>query len=286
MIGISRPGGSSSRSPVGRVCVICARRHCVRQEPNPVTPDDDARALPKVFPEFRAGGYSRVDGNVAFFLRVQSLLRPDMTVVDYGAGRGEWIESPITKPIHLKLRVLRGQVAKVIGVDVDPIVVENASLDEALVVEPGQSIPLPDGSVDLIVSDHTLEHLDDPDHFSAEVTRLLKPGGWLCARTPNSKGYIAMGARMVPNKFHQATLRKLQPNRPSMDVFPTRYRLNSPKALKNYFPVSDWDHVVFTHNSEPSYFAESVPAWRVGAVVARVMPLSLGATLHIFLQKR
>ncbi|WP_333689108.1 hypothetical protein [Methylococcus capsulatus] len=40
------------------------------------------------FPEVGAGGYTALDGTVEFYGRVQALLRPDMTVLDFGAGRG------------------------------------------------------------------------------------------------------------------------------------------------------------------------------------------------------
>ena len=42
----------------------------------------------RLYPEYGAGGFSRCDLWVPFFTRVNALLRPDMTVVDYGAGRG------------------------------------------------------------------------------------------------------------------------------------------------------------------------------------------------------
>ena len=41
-----------------------------------------------LFPESYAGGFSRVDGTVQFYMRVRALLRPDDTVLDLGAGRG------------------------------------------------------------------------------------------------------------------------------------------------------------------------------------------------------
>ena len=40
------------------------------------------------YPESEFGGYTRVDGTVPFFTRVQALARPEMTVLDVGCGRG------------------------------------------------------------------------------------------------------------------------------------------------------------------------------------------------------
>jgi hypothetical protein len=118
------------------------------------------------------------------------------------------------------------------------------------------------------------------------VTRLIRPGGWLCARTPNGRGYIAVAARLVPNRAHARVLGTLQPTRPSRDVFPTRYTLNTPAALRQHFSPDDWEHVVFTHTPEPTYFAESVLAWRFGTLLARMLPPALGTSLHIFLRRR
>ncbi len=46
----------------------------------------------RVYPEVAAGGFTRVDGTVEFYTRVNSLLRPDIVVADYGAGRTRFME--------------------------------------------------------------------------------------------------------------------------------------------------------------------------------------------------
>jgi SAM-dependent methyltransferase len=48
------------------------------------------------------------------------------------------------------------------------------------------------------VSDFTFEHIVDPAQAARELDRVLKHGGWLCARTPNRYGYIALANRFVP----------------------------------------------------------------------------------------
>jgi hypothetical protein len=49
--------------------------------------------IERLYPEQRAGGFSRVDPRVTFYTRVNALLQSDMTVVDLGAGRGLWTET-------------------------------------------------------------------------------------------------------------------------------------------------------------------------------------------------
>ena len=83
----------------------------------------------RLYPEIAAGGYARQDGFVDFFFRLRSLLTPDSVVLDFGAGRGAW-NDPTTPSIFREVRDLRSKAKAVIGVDVDPVVLENDSLDE------------------------------------------------------------------------------------------------------------------------------------------------------------
>ncbi len=102
----------------------------------------------RMFPEIAAGGYSRVDQTVDFYGRVNALLAPDSAVVDFGAGLGGFMDLPDS--YIRRLRSFQGHQRRVIGVDVDPIVKENQSVDEAQVWEPGNPIDLPDASVDVV----------------------------------------------------------------------------------------------------------------------------------------
>ncbi len=240
--------------------------------------------LEKFFPEAGAGGFSRVDGTVDFYTRVNALLRSDSVVVDFGAGRGQWSEDPIE--FRRELQRLQGKVRKVIGVDVDQAVMEHPSLDEAVIYAPGTRLPLCDESVDLIVSDYTFEHVDDPSPVAKELTRILRPGGWICARTPNRWGYIALGARLIPNVFHKQVLEQLQPGREARDVFPTRYRMNTRRVVLELFPPGDWDDHSYTSNSEPAYFGNLQLAWRAMNLISKVAPRQFAANRLVFLHKR
>lgn len=246
---------------------------------------DGGPVLRQLYPELRAGGFSRADGSVLFYARVNALLSPEMTVLDFGAGRGrDAVDDPVG--FRRELRVLKGKVAEVIGVDIDPVVTTNPSLDRALVIEEDGALPFDDNSIDLIVSDFCFEHLRRPDLAAPELTRVLRPGGWLCARTPNRWGYIGIGARLVPNRLHTPLLRRLQPARQAYDVFPTAYRLNTRRALREHFPPEAFIDVSYMHNGMPAYFGHSVSASRTARVVMRHMPESLSSLLFVFLQRR
>jgi SAM-dependent methyltransferase len=239
------------------------------------------------FPELAAGGFSRIDGKVAFYLRVNALLRPDMTVLDFGAGRGAQVSDP--NPFRRELARLRGKARKVIGVDLDRAIQRNPDLDEAHLLEPGGdgsvSLPLADRSVDLVVSTFVFEHVTNPDSVAAELDRVLRPGGWICALTPNAFGYIGLGNRITPEPLKGALLRRLQPRRRDEDVFPTVYRLNTGRALRRHFPPGRWLHASYTHDPEPSYAGDSSWLWGLTRIVTSFTPPGLRSLLIVLLRK-
>lgn len=236
-----------------------------------------------VFPEVGAGGYSRVDGTVQFWSRVNALLGPDDVVVDLGAGRGQFLDDPV--PFRRSLHDLGPRCARLVGLDVDPAVRENPALSEAHVIDPAGRFPLGDESVDLLVSDWTFEHVTDPAHTAAEIGRVLRPGGWLCARTPRKWGAIGIPTMLVPDSLHVAALRRLQPSKAERDTFPTAYRLNSRAALRRAFPVAAWTHHVYEYESEPAYVGGSPALMRVGLALQRLVPARAASTLMVFVRK-
>jgi SAM-dependent methyltransferase len=237
------------------------------------------------YPETDVGGFSRVDGTIEFYTRVNALLESEATVLDFGAGRGVGLQDdPVA--YRRRLQTLKDKCSRTIGVDVDDAVNENPGLDEAHVVMPGDRIPVESSSVDLILSDHTFEHIDDPQATARELGRVLKPGGWICARTPNRWGYIGLGTNLVPNRLHVSILRRLQKQRKAVDVFPTVYRLNTRRSLRRYFPPERYEHFVYGHFSEPAYFGESRILWALMLLTFRLTPEVFAPTWMIFLRKK
>lgn len=246
---------------------------------------EKTRLLRKLYPETGAGGFTAIDGTVEFWTRVHALLRPDMVVLEFGAGRGAAAqEDDVLYRRHL-LR-LKGKASKVVGVDVDPAVLSHPGVDEKVVVEPDQALPFPAGTFDLIVSDFVFEHVEDVPHVASELTRVLKPGGWICARTTNRFGYVAIGATLIPNRLHSLALRWLQPHRKVEDIFPTRYRLCTKNAVRRAFPTQHFENFSYYHDQEPSYCGESETLWRLFRVIHHFTLPILRNNLHIFLRKR
>jgi SAM-dependent methyltransferase len=95
-----------------------------------------------------------------------------------------------------------------VGVDIDSAAVERAreacrSRGNARFAEGSiAALPLPDASVDLVVSFETVEHLvaADQPRMIAEFARVLAPGGLLLLSSPNRPEYS--DARGYSNPFH------------------------------------------------------------------------------------
>jgi SAM-dependent methyltransferase len=237
------------------------------------------------FPEIEAGGFSRIDSTIQFYTRINALLNSNLMLLDFGAGRGiSHLED--TVPYRRELRNFRGKVREVIGADVDPVVATNPSLDRAVVLDPAGTIPLSDECVHVIVSDFTFEHISDPSRTARELNRILIPGGWICARTPNKYGYIAVASQLIPEVLRMHILRLVQPRREEQDVFKTFYRLNTLHALKRYFSPADYEYFVYSWDAEPAYHAHSKALFRLLLMIHRVTPPMLRTLLLIFLRKR
>lgn len=238
----------------------------------------------EVYPEVRVSGFPHNDQEVAFFAQVSALLRPSDTVLDFGAGRGEFME---TDPSAYRrwIQNFRGRCAHVDGCDPDPVVLENDTLDDARVIEIGKPLPYEDDRFDLIVSRYVFEHIADPEWAARELLRVVKPGGWICAMTPNKWGYVALASRLIPNRNHAKALSVVQPGRKDVDVFPTAYKLNRPSDVRRYFGHSA-DIYHYSTSAVPSYHFGSVALMRILQLIHRLTPPIFDVGLRFFIRKR
>jgi ubiquinone/menaquinone biosynthesis C-methylase UbiE len=96
--------------------------------------------------------------------------------------------------------------AHVIGVDVSEETCLHARRKYGLDARSGSAerIPLPDSSVDVVVSFETIEHVSDPNRFLDECVRVLVPGGMLIISTPNKDIYGRVAR--TPNPHHRSEM--------------------------------------------------------------------------------
>lgn len=201
------------------------------------------------------------NGTVAFYQWVREHIGPSTQLLNLGAG----------PPTGTPIRVFKGEVAHVVGADIDPIVLENDELDDAVVIE-GGLLPLPDASFDAIVSDFTFEHVEDPVGFLSEAHRVLRPGGSCFFRTPNRRHYVATISRLTPHWFHALVAnraRKLSAD--AHEPWPTFYRLNSGKQLSDAARAAGFHEVELRmFEAEPSYLVFATLPFLAGVAWERV----------------
>jgi O-antigen biosynthesis protein len=103
-------------------------------------------------------------------------------------------------------KMLADAASRVVGVDICQEVIAHASRKygdgDRLEFKVGSctSIPLPDHSVDGVVSFETLEHLAEHEEMLGEVKRVLRPGGFIILSTPDT-----LHCTIIPknhNPFH------------------------------------------------------------------------------------
>ncbi len=236
----------------------------------------------RFFPEAKIDGYSFIDGTVAFYLKIKTLYAQSAPrVLDYGAGRGGFTED--TSETRKWLHDLRVGAGEVVAVDVDTVVLQNTSSHRQMVIDPDGPLPFEDNSFDIIVADFVFEHIANPGHAARELLRVLKPGGWICARTTNKFGYVALASRLVPGIFQSRALRHIQPERKQVDIFPTVFGLCSPGDIRRYFPAKNI--IATTTMNEPGYHFNNAFIYRLFLLLHKLLPKPFLPGLMVFIQK-
>lgn len=104
------------------------------------------------------------------------------TVVDIACGEGYGSS------------LLADAADKVIGIDIDKSVIEHASStyqknNLEYITGSCAAIPLPDKSIDIVISFETIEHHDQHEKMLSEIRRILKPDGVLLISSPDKYEY-------------------------------------------------------------------------------------------------
>lgn len=151
--------------------------------------------------------------------KILKYLKKDYIVLDVGAGRGRVAEMNF-----------KGLAKRIVGVDPDPRVKENPLIDEGFIGIGNHMSFFNDDMFDLVFCDNVLEHVEKPQEFYKEISRVLKPGGFFISKTPNKYYYVSIIAAMTPESFHRYINRKRGRN--ESDTFPTFYGANTEATQK------------------------------------------------------
>ena len=96
------------------------------------------------------------------------------------------------------------------------------------------SLPFSDASFDLVTCNMVVEHLPAPFTPFQEMSRILAPGGTLLVHTPNTRNYLVFVNILAKKLLPRSVILKLvRDNRAKDDIWPTFYRANNARALRN-----------------------------------------------------
>jgi SAM-dependent methyltransferase len=193
-----------------------------------------------------------------FRTQVLSYLDLQSRVLDVGAGAG------IVDDMNFK-----GCCGEIVGVDLDSRVVTNPFLDRG-VVSDIERMPFADDYFDVVFSDNVMEHVEHPYEVLCELTRVLKPGGYLLFKTPNRLHYMALIATLTPIGFHR-WFNELR-GRSYEDTFPTFYRLNSAESVKKYAGLAGMECIAMSLiEGRPEYLRFNPVAYLFGLIYERIV---------------
>jgi SAM-dependent methyltransferase len=150
---------------------------------------------------------------------LRQALGPGSSVLEAGCGR------------TTRLARFRDRIDRLVGVDLDESGGRtNESIDEFAVADLCGPLPFDDAAFDLVYSNFVVEHLERPPAAFGEWHRVLRPGGSVVVVTSNRSNPLMAAARILPQGVRTA-IKGRGPGAVARDVFPARYRANTPAVL-------------------------------------------------------
>ncbi len=166
----------------------------------------------KIYPDFKTGGYYFEN----FFLEHANY---NSIVLDAGCGNGGMMIKYKNIP------------QKIIGIDVETTEIDNNQIIDQKIIANLEKTPLPDNSIDVVVSVFVLEHLKNPEKVFIEIKRVLKKDGVFIFITPNILNPIMGLSNILPHFLH---------------IFFRKYVLKKQEeTYKTYYKVNTHDSIVF-----------------------------------------
>ena len=201
-------------------------------------------------------------GTILFYKWLRSNVQPEMSALNVGAGQSS----------DDKIMSLKGEVRRVIGVDIDQTVLDNVDLDETIVINDNR-LPFSDNSFDLVWSDFVLEHIEKPRIFIKEIYRVLKPKSSFFFRTPNKYHYVSIIASITPNWFHNLVANEVRGlSSEAHEPYRTYHRLNSKISITEYSRFAGFREIeIRMIEPEPSYLMFQAIPFLMGVLYERIV---------------
>jgi SAM-dependent methyltransferase len=218
--------------------------------------------------------------------RLQELLGPVPTtisrVLDYGCGQGAWIDALISLFPH----------AQISGVDVSATAIAMARArfpEERLVSFDGNRAPFDSGSFDLVFSYHVLEHVRDIEQTVADMARLVRRGGYVCAVFPcgNSGSFEEHVVRLVRGGIERSATGEVRfycedpghVRRVTTGDIVRRFAIHGVNPVRLFFGNQRWGQIEWIARYGPNWIRETFDpgraATRSASAKLRVLRLAL-----------
>lgn len=177
------------------------------------------------------------------------------TIVDVGAGA----QTPFVKNITLELKY------RLIGIDAEPEeIAQNKDLDQKIIADINQKLPLQKNSADLIVSRYTLEHLNSLENFVQSSHEILKHGGYFIHLFSAKYALFAMLNQLLPLKFSKILLQLFIKEGKEIHGFKTYYNHCYYSEIKDILNRQGFEieHIYLSYY-QARYFSFFVPLFLV-----------------------
>jgi ubiquinone/menaquinone biosynthesis C-methylase UbiE len=197
-----------------------------------------------------------------FKAEAETLIRalPDGAVVlDLGGGRSCIYADAVDPPGRVRL------VA--VDISADELAL-NTDVAETCTADVATSLPMPDASVDLILSRALLEHVDGVPAAIQHMARVLRPGGVALHLIPCRYSLFGTAARLLPFEPLLRLTHKAIPGTSGVIEFPVHYDHCYPQALEQVFSAAGFSSV------------QSQVTWACGGYFFPVYPLFLVYALY------
>lgn len=158
-----------------------------------------------------------------------------------------------------------------IGIDMDAAVAPAPTARRTVVIGDAMTLPLSSNSMDVVICNHTYEHVPDPHKLFAEINRVLKADGIVYfsamnARWPMEPHYHLPFIHWLPKKISRAILKTRG--------FPAGYLekpLTTPKLrdLVSAFEIHDYTVKVIAHAGK--YHAQDIVRFSTFGLVYRLV---------------
>lgn len=184
----------------------------------------------------------------AWFDVIRGHAGPELSICEIGSGSGEGFQNQ-----------LYPEAAYTFGLDLDPRVLNNRYLDEAAVGSAYDLAKLAKGrKFDLIYSHMVAEHIDDADRFIEAQLDCLNEGGTIVHSTVSRYYWSSLVNDLVPDALKNALIEKLGSGRPSKDVFPAHYKLNSEGDVARLAGRLGLRYSIIRSDQAPGYLRRSM----------------------------